>query len=84
MVAKMECTFYVNPNGTLANLYLWFVPALDTSKLFSYGEYFQGILKEHSNEKQILLEQLLLGYEMSTHTSYIPVEHRHLPSLMLW
>ena len=32
IVAKMECTFYVNPNGTLANRYLWFVPALDTSK----------------------------------------------------
>ena len=50
IVAKMECTFYANPNGTLANPYLWFVHTFDTSKpLFLwgmlYGECFPGTLK---------------------------------------
>jgi len=39
----MECTFYVYPNGTLANPYLWFVPALDTPKLL----FLWGILSGH-------------------------------------
>ncbi len=43
IVAKMECTFYVNPNGTLANLHLWFVPTLDTSKLL----FLWGVLSRH-------------------------------------
>ena len=43
MVAKMEWVFYANPNGTLANLHLWFVPTLDTSKLL----FLWGILSGH-------------------------------------
>ena len=83
MVAKMEWTFYANPNGTLGNLHLWFVPTLDTSKLLFLWRILSGYLKRAIKRETNPTGTAPMGYGMPTHTSQIAVEHRQLPSLIL-
>ena len=67
MAVKMESTFYVNRNGTLANPHLWFAPTLDTSKLL----FLRGILSGYLKPKFVESKTYVDRTDVSMHPVYI-------------